>query len=229
MAGQTAVFEGAGTAVAPRLQDVWSDRPVTAERRWKVVEMHLITKTCPLTVREYTRFAKTGGAEANRLFQQWLANPYSKEILLDVFQTLYQSSARPGVAPPADQTVLERLSQSVENGTVFLLRPIQHDAAAAADPEILTDRAIQAARARSAAAAARQSQDDRAKKTWVEFQLLDQDGEPVAGARYRLKITDGSVREGSLNELGRVRVNGIDPGTCQISFPQYDGREWKRR
>jgi hypothetical protein len=66
------------------------------------------------------------------------------------------------------------------------------------------------------------------EKTWVEFKLVDKLQRPVAGARYQLKITDGSVREGALDENGSVRVRGIDPGDCEITFPDFDGREWKR-
>jgi len=67
------------------------------------------------------------------------------------------------------------------------------------------------------------------EKTWVDVQLLDEDGEPIPGERYILKITDGSVREGSLDASGRVRVNGIDPGTCTVTFPDLDTKEWKRK
>ncbi len=67
------------------------------------------------------------------------------------------------------------------------------------------------------------------EKTWVDIQLLDEDGDPVAGERYTLKLTDGSTREGSLGDDGRVRVNGIDPGTCVVTFPDIDTKEWKRK
>jgi hypothetical protein len=70
--------------------------------------------------------------------------------------------------------------------------------------------------------------DPVSEKTWVDVKLVDEDGEPVAGARYKLKITDGSTREGTLDSSGRVRVANIDPGTCQVWFPDYDGSEWSR-
>ena len=73
------------------------------------------------------------------------------------------------------------------------------------------------------------SSSTREEKTWVEVRLVDDDGNPVAGAQYKLKITDGSVREGSLDDDGRVRVNGIDPGSCTVWFPEYDGKEWRPR
>jgi hypothetical protein len=65
------------------------------------------------------------------------------------------------------------------------------------------------------------------QKTFVEFQLLDQDNEPVSNERYRLKITDGSVREGRLDSEGCVRVSNIEPGDCRICFPDLDGDNWR--
>lgn len=194
------------------------------EKRWKIVEMHLLTRGCPLTVREYARCVRVRGTEADRLLRQWLGNPYSKEILGDVFRTV-QAPVRGPSTPPPDQTILEQLNAAIESENLLLLRPIVRDASAAADPEILSDQARDAARAKSAASAGQNSQ---SKKTWIEFKLVDQDGDPVRGARYRLKITDGSVREGSLDDSGIVRVNGLDPGTCEISFLDYDRTEWHR-
>lgn len=67
------------------------------------------------------------------------------------------------------------------------------------------------------------------EKTWVEFRLVDDEGRPVRGARYRLQITDNSVREGKLDDNGSVRVNNIDSGPCHITFLDYDQTEWKRK
>jgi len=68
----------------------------------------------------------------------------------------------------------------------------------------------------------------KTEKTWVEFRLVNQDNKPMRGASYRLKITDGSVREGTLDDAGSVRVPNLDPGMCEISFLSYDQKEWKR-
>ena len=40
-------------------------------------------------------------------------------------------------------------------------------------------------------------------------------------------FTEGIKQSGSLDGQGRARISGIDPGMCQISFPEIDGREWK--
>jgi hypothetical protein len=65
-------------------------------------------------------------------------------------------------------------------------------------------------------------------KTWVEIRLVDEDGKPVPNQKYTLKLPDGTARNGSLDEHGHARVEQIDPGTCLVSFPEIDAREWKR-
>lgn len=64
------------------------------------------------------------------------------------------------------------------------------------------------------------------EKTWIEFQLVDEDGEPVPNASYRVKLPDGSVRDGRLDSQGMVRFENIDPGQCEITFTEIDANEW---
>lgn len=67
------------------------------------------------------------------------------------------------------------------------------------------------------------------KKSWIEIELVDEDGKPVPYEEYRLKLPDGSTVGGSLDSKGQARVEGIDPGTCKISFSNFDREAWKRR
>lgn len=62
--------------------------------------------------------------------------------------------------------------------------------------------------------------------TWIEVVLLDADDQPVAREPFELRLPDQSLRRGRLDEQGRVRVDGIVPGTASISFPELDAREW---
>ena len=64
------------------------------------------------------------------------------------------------------------------------------------------------------------------EKTWIEFRMLDEDGKPVEGVKYRVKLPDGSFKEGSLDGEGKARFEGIEPGSAEISFPEVDGAEW---
>jgi hypothetical protein len=62
----------------------------------------------------------------------------------------------------------------------------------------------------------------RKQLSWVEIQLVDTAGKPVPGIRYRIELPDGQFQDGTLDETGRARADQIEPGTCWISFPDYD-------
>lgn len=66
------------------------------------------------------------------------------------------------------------------------------------------------------------------EKTWIEIVLMDDDEppQPVAFAKYRIELPNGSVREGMLDANGMARVVGIDPGECQVTFPDLHGKDW---
>jgi hypothetical protein len=63
--------------------------------------------------------------------------------------------------------------------------------------------------------------------TWIGIQLSDDSGAPVAFKRYRIELPDGSKREGMLDEKGMARFDGIDPGNCEVTFPDFDASDWK--
>ncbi len=67
------------------------------------------------------------------------------------------------------------------------------------------------------------------KPAFVEIELVDQDGEPVAGEAYRVEFPDGGIVEGVLDEEGRAKVLGDAEGQAKVSFPRMDGRAWKKR
>lgn len=65
---------------------------------------------------------------------------------------------------------------------------------------------------------------------WIEIVLLDSADppRPVPHTRYRIELPDGAIAEGSLDSQGRARVQGIRPGTCQVTFPDLDEAVWQR-
>jgi hypothetical protein len=67
----------------------------------------------------------------------------------------------------------------------------------------------------------------RARKTWIEIELVDEAGDPVPNAPYRIELPDGRTVEGRLDDNGLARHSNIDPGNCQVSFPEIDASEWK--
>lgn len=66
------------------------------------------------------------------------------------------------------------------------------------------------------------------KPAWIEIALVDESGAPVADEDYRIELPDGSIREGRTDDEGQARIEGVDPGTCLVSFPWLDEKSWKR-
>ncbi|MCK6556319.1 type VI secretion system tip protein VgrG [Candidatus Binatia bacterium] len=69
---------------------------------------------------------------------------------------------------------------------------------------------------------------EEAERTFVEIELVDTDGTPLPGVRYRIVLPDGRIEEGALDAAGRARIEDLDHGTCQVSFPDLPGEDWNR-
>jgi type VI secretion system secreted protein VgrG len=66
------------------------------------------------------------------------------------------------------------------------------------------------------------------KSSWIEIEMVDADDHPVPGEPYRITLSDESVIEGTLDEKGCARIEGIEPGSCQITFPNLDKEAWEK-
>lgn len=59
----------------------------------------------------------------------------------------------------------------------------------------------------------------------LEFELLDQDGEPFGGAAWVVSGPDGEVRRGRLSSLGYTYLPDVPPGQYTIRFPALEEDE----
>ena len=66
------------------------------------------------------------------------------------------------------------------------------------------------------------------QKEWVEIVLEDQNGVRIPGEEYLVTAPDGTEYGGMLDQNGFARIEGLDPGDCQVSFPRLDRSEWKK-
>lgn len=74
-----------------------------------------------------------------------------------------------------------------------------------------------------------QTKEEKAKKkSWIEIELVGEDGEGISGEKYRITLPDDSVAEGTLDEKGWARVEGFDEGTCKVCFPDLDEEAWEK-
>lgn len=66
------------------------------------------------------------------------------------------------------------------------------------------------------------------RTSWIEIALVDESGGPVPGERYSVKLPDGTTQTGTLDGKGFARIAPIDPGSCDVSFPDLDRDAWKK-
>jgi type VI secretion system secreted protein VgrG len=70
--------------------------------------------------------------------------------------------------------------------------------------------------------------EENEQTTWIEVELVDMEDNPVPGEAYEITLPDGeTVASGTLDENGVARVDGIEPGTCEITFPDLDKDAWE--
>ena len=77
---------------------------------------------------------------------------------------------------------------------------------------------------------AQTDEEQAGKKSWIEIELVDQHQKPVPGEPYIVTLPDGhTAATGTLDEKGFARVDGIEPGTCKVTFPNLEKQAWKPR
>ncbi len=67
-----------------------------------------------------------------------------------------------------------------------------------------------------------------AELTFIEIELRDDNDVPVPNARYIIVAPGNDTREGTTNQQGWARADGLIPGMCTVSFPDIRGPGWSK-
>ena len=63
--------------------------------------------------------------------------------------------------------------------------------------------------------------------TWIEIAMVGEDNSPMAGIKYRVKLPNAEVVQGTLNASGKARIDNIPgDGECEVTFPELDREAW---
>jgi hypothetical protein len=175
----------------------------------------------------------------------WLANAQMRPSLVEMYKGVYGPGDAGWMSPP---TLKTKLAEAFQNRELVMLRSTRGAGASGASGASNSQDArpvLRSIRRQAAsggtikagdATGARRSQATGRKnvepynqsRSWIEIRLLDEDDAPVPGIAYRLRLPDSSVKEGTLDENGTARIDGIAPGSCVLSFPEIDRSEWRR-
>ena len=123
----------------------------------------------------------------------------------------------------ARRIVSERL-QVVSCADSFLAALRSEAAAGAAAQQSQTGQSAQTTplEDEEAAKAEKEAASQPEEKHWIEIELLDDSGAPVANELYLVEMPDGSKITGRTDASGRARIDDADPGTAKVSFPDLD-------
>lgn len=146
-----------------------------------------------------------------------------------------RNAAGPGAQRLTDDELLEQLAQKMVNeglqvvacaesylaaiqGTFTATSASASPGAAATQQETAATTPLQD----EEAAKAEQAPPPPEEKHFIEIELVDDEGKPVANERWFVELPDGSTKSGSTNANGYARIDGVDPGTAKVSFPDMD-------
>jgi len=59
-------------------------------------------------------------------------------------------------------------------------------------------------------------------KAWLDVQLVDDGGVPLAGQKVKIELPDGTMVEDQLDDAGRLRREDIVAGTAKLHLPELD-------
>ncbi len=86
--------------------------------------------------------------------------------------------------------------------------------------------AIQANQVAGAPTHDSKAEENKEKKHWIGLEMVDEEGKPVPGLGYKVKLPDGSETSGTTDEKGQAKITNIDPGSCQITW-DLDKDAWE--
>ncbi|MEJ7712144.1 MAG: hypothetical protein WKF84_20360 [Pyrinomonadaceae bacterium] len=151
----------------------------------------------------------------------WLKDPLTRQVITEIDESVHGLS-RPGAAKAGwkalQQGLKKRIEEAFKRGAIV---------GVADSAEVLTQSPHEQ-QAEGTAPRAPPPRPSTAKQTsWIEIELVNAEGQPIPDQRYRIEVPDGTFRDGNLDKQGKARVDGIDPGQCEVSFPDLDGSsEW---
>jgi hypothetical protein len=155
---------------------------------------------------------------AARILESWLFDASEREFVHKLHARLCRLSAH--LEPEGRwEQVTRELRLAFATGRVVIQRPRPPDGLPGTQPVDPPRPAPERPRL----------PEPRQELTWIEIEIVDEAGDAIVGEPISVVDPAGARKPLTTNEQGLARLEGIDPGACEISFPRIDGREWARK
>jgi hypothetical protein len=184
-------------------------------RSWRLrglMEEYLVVRAAEVYVHEAQD--RLSGEAASWRLRDWRGDPSAERMLVELHEALGRGM-RPGLSSLERRSYLEHVWVEVEgafrSGRLALLKMPR--------PVFVPSREDEAEEG---------GEDESEPTGWVGLVIEDEEGEPVSGQRVRIKLADGTVKESVSDHKGRIRLEGIALGTCQVEFPGIDAADWRQ-
>lgn len=122
---------------------------------------------------------------------------------------------------PPDGDVAEELARRVVSGGLLIV-PCGEQATGGSAGSKAEETQTTPLQDEEAAAAANEAAVQSDETHFIEIELLDDEGKPIADELYFVELPDGSKVSGRTDASGKARVEGVDPGTAKVTFPDRD-------
>jgi hypothetical protein len=199
------------------VRDFWArspwSLPGTQNEKWQFDADRIVQCHFPLPAKDlldYVPLRSVGSVQ--QAVHRWLKEPEGKRLVAEIYRKSH-SASQSANKPAMETELLDEICEAWLAGKLFYLKKV---VGGGSNDEADLAIKIQPLKGKAPASG----------KTWIEIVLVDESGRPMPGEEYKLQLTDGSVRGGKLGQGGSVRVQGIDPGTCRVSFPELDAKVW---
>jgi hypothetical protein len=169
------------------------------------------------------RRAFVNSSIAASMVDEWCRDAMIWPDMLLLYEELSGDRLRPPTSSDIEQRVVPRLRVALERGELRVLPKELSSRPISKAEEGIHGRQPEELPGLPEAPAPRRVSRIAPEKTFLDVQLVDTDGEPMGGRRFKLQLPDGRTETGRLGPDGRLRKTNIDPGTAYLSILDEEG------
>ncbi|MBX9600442.1 MAG: hypothetical protein K2X35_05540 [Bryobacteraceae bacterium] len=196
---------------------------------WKIDRDMIVHREAAVPMSELVQFELvTTDRDIQRRLEFWMKNPASRQKVMDAYTVMNPGPPLKGTPDEITKKVVDALMRSFRSKALALLE--RKTVGGGGGEEEGGGGGQGGSGGKGGSGGAAQNKKKAAEpppkkteeKTWIKFQLFDEDGQPMKNEKFKLGLPDGSSRDGKLDAEGSIYIPPtLDPNKeCTVSFPE---------